>query len=143
MDGTPVDTEPLWLSSETALAARYGYNWKTEDQANCLGGPLDRVGQYIFSKVGEVESPEYFTDTLIDLVVQAVSQSVPMMDGAAELLQFCEEEQIPIALVSASPRILVDAVLRGQGKHRFEVSISCDDVTRVKPDPQGYHMAAD
>ena len=45
MDGTLVDTEPYWLAAETELMERYGYTWTLDDQKNCLGGPLPRVGQ--------------------------------------------------------------------------------------------------
>ena len=67
MDGTLVDTEPMWLASETELMGRFGYEWTKEDQAHCLGGPLDRVGRYMFSLAGGTQTPEYFTNTLISL----------------------------------------------------------------------------
>jgi HAD superfamily hydrolase (TIGR01509 family) len=143
MDGTLVNTEPLWLASETDLMARYGYPWSERDQANCLGGPLDRVGEYMFARAGDHESPEFFTNTLISLVGERLRGGVGLMEGAEDLLDLCREHAIPVALVSASPRVLVDAVLASFDNRHFDVSISSDDVTRVKPDPQGYHIAAE
>ena len=64
------------------------------------------------------------------------------MAGAHELLDLCIQFNIPIALVSASPRVLVDAAISDIKSANFGISVSFDDVTRVKPDPEGYHIAA-
>lgn len=142
MDGTLVDTEPMWLASETDLMSQFAYTWTEEDQANCLGGPLDRVGRYMFDLVGGVQSPEYFTNSLISLMEQRLRSGAELMDGAQELMSLCEGLNLPMALVSASPRVLVDAVLENLAGHSFGISISSDDVSRVKPDPEGYLAAA-
>lgn len=142
MDGTLVDTEPMWLASENELMSRYGYSWTKEDQAHCLGGPLDRVGQYMFALAGNVETPEFFTDTLISLTESHLRDGARLMEGAQDLMSLCENLALPMALVSASPRVLVNAVLDNLEGHRFAISISSDDVTNVKPDPEGYLAAA-
>lgn len=142
MDGTLVNSEPLWLLCEKELMAGYGYSWTENDQANCLGGPLDRVGRYMYEMAGKVETPEFFTNSLISLMVNALEEGAELMDGAEELITLCEREKIPVALVSASPRILVDAVLRRIPSHQFHVSVSSDDVKKGKPDPEGYLAAA-
>lgn len=142
MDGTLVDTEPMWLASETELLLRFGYQWTIEDQAHCLGGPLDRVGEYMYHLAGNAESPEWFTQTLIALTESHLREGASLMEGAQELMSLCEELSLPMALVSASPRVLVDAVLENLKGHQFAISISSDDVTHVKPDPEGYLRAA-
>lgn len=142
MDGTLVDTEPMWLASETELMGRFGYEWTNEDQAHCLGGPLDRVGRYMFSLAGGMQTPEYFTNTLISLTEAHLRDGAQLMEGAQELMSLCEGLNVPMALVSASPRVLVDAVLDNLRGHNFAISISSDDVTNVKPDPEGYLAAA-
>lgn len=142
MDGTLVNTEPMWLESETELMARYGYAWTRQDQAHCLGGPLDRVGRYMFDLVGGVESPEFFTNTLIVLTEARLRGGAQLMDGAQELMNLCEGLCLPMALVSASPRIIVDAVLDNLKGHSFAISVSSDDVINAKPDPEGYLVAA-
>ncbi len=142
MDGTLVDTEPMWLASETELMLRFGYEWTSEDQAHCLGGPLDRVGQYMFDLAGGAETPDWFTDTLISLTESHLRHGASLMQGAQDLMSLCEGLNLPMALVSASPRVLVDAVLDNLVGHRFAISISSNDVTNVKPDPEGYLAAA-
>lgn len=142
MDGTLVDTEPMWLASETELMLRFGYRWTKEDQAHCLGGPLDRVGEYMYKLAPNQQSPEWFTQTLIALTESHLRSGASLMEGAQELMSLCEELSLPMALVSASPRVLVNAVLENLQGHQFAISISSDDVTNVKPDPEGYLQAA-
>ena len=142
MDGLLVDSEPEWLLSEIEVTAPYGYTWLPEDQVACLGGPLTRVGQYMFDKCGQQQSPEYFTQTLIDTQVARMRGNTPTMPGAISLLKELQSNGVKTALVSASPRIIVDAVLDNVGHDLFPFSISSDDVTNTKPNPECYVKAA-
>jgi HAD superfamily hydrolase (TIGR01509 family) len=64
------------------------------------------------------------------------------MPGAIELVRELQSHGVKTALVSASPRNIVDAVLDNLGHDLFPFSISADDVTKTKPDPEGYLKAA-
>ena len=142
MDGLMVDSEPEWFKSETEVTAEFGYKWLEIDQVACLGGPLTKVGQYMFEKCGQQKSPQYFTHTLIDTQVARMRGNTPTMPGAIELVRELQSKGIKTALVSASPRIIVDAVLDKLGHDLFPFSISADDVKITKPDPECYIKAA-
>ena len=86
MDGLVVDSEPLWLEAETELMANFGYQWTQEDQNFCLGGPLSKVGEFMFDKVKNDHSPQYFTDEVVSLMTKKLSAGAPVMPGAVELL---------------------------------------------------------
>jgi HAD superfamily hydrolase (TIGR01509 family) len=142
MDGLMVDSEPEWFQSEVEVTSPFGYTWLEEDQIACLGGPLSKVGQYMFDKCGQQRSPQYFTQALIDTQVARMRANTPTMPGAIELVRELQSHGIKTALVSASPRNIVDAVLDNLGHDLFPFSISADDVTKTKPDPEGYLKAA-
>ena len=142
MDGLMVDSEPEWLQSEIEVTAAFGYSWLEEDQVACLGGPLTKVGQYMFDKCGQKQSPEFFTQTLIDTQVARMRGNTPTMPGAIELVRELQLHGVKTALVSASPRNIVDAVLDNLGHDLFPFSISSDDVAVTKPDPECYLKAA-
>ena len=142
MDGLMVDSEPEWFQSEVEVTSPFGYTWLEVDQIACLGGPLSKVGQYMFDKCGRQRSPEYFTQALIDTQVARMRGNTPTMPGAMELVRELQSHGIKTALVSASPRNIVDAVLDNVGHDLFPFSISADDVKRTKPDPEGYLKAA-
>ena len=142
MDGLMVDSEPEWFQSEVEVTSPFGYTWLEVDQIACLGGPLSKVGQYMFDKCGQQRSPEYFTQALIDTQVARMRGNTPTMPGAMELVRELQSHGIKTALVSASPRNIVDAVLDNVGHDLFPFSISADDVQNTKPDPEGYLKAA-
>ena len=141
MDGLFANSEPLWLEGETELMARYGHVWTHDDQVHCLGGPLTRVGDYMFSIVS-AQSPQFFTKTLVEIVVAKLAAGTQLMPGAQKLASVLKESGVPIAMVSASPRNIVNAVLSGVD-HDFATTISSDDVKKTKPDPEGYLKAAE
>lgn len=142
MDGLLVDSEPLWLESETQITAAFGYTWLESDQVACLGGPLTRVGEYMSLKCNRSRSPEYFTQELIEVQCSKLRGRTPLMPGAIELVQELSHNGVATALVSASPRIIVDAVLENLGGNPFPFSISADDVRQTKPHPDAYLLAA-
>jgi len=142
MDGLLVDSEPEWLKSESEITAAYGYQWTSQDQVACLGGPLSRVGQYIHDKCNQAETPDFFTNKLVEVQSEKMRSHTPFMPGAYELVKDLQKNGVKTGLVSASPRIIVDAVLDNVGAELFPFSISSDDVERTKPHPDAYLKAA-
>ena len=142
MDGLLVDSEPEWLKSESEISAAYGYHWTSQDQVACLGGPLSRVGQYMHEKCNQAETPDFFTRKIVEVQSEKMRSHTPFMPGAYELVKDLQKNGVKTGLVSASPRIIVDAVLDNVGAELFPFSISSDDVERTKPHPDAYLKAA-
>src|SRR6185503_17658467 len=67
----------------------------------------------------------------------------PVRDRARELLAEVRAAGIPTALVTSTGRSLVEVALGTLGRENFDVVVSADDVTAVKPDPTPYVTAAD
>jgi HAD superfamily hydrolase (TIGR01509 family) len=142
MDGLLVDSEPLWLDSETQMMAQFGYQWLESDQAACLGGPLDRVGEYMSGLIDGKRDGNSLMLEIIDRMVDKFKGDLPFMPGAVELINELRAHGVPLTLVSASPRSLVDVVLANFEVNPFVRSISSNDVKVSKPDPEGYLLAA-
>jgi HAD superfamily hydrolase (TIGR01509 family) len=122
--------------------AEYGHQWTTEDQRYCLGGPLPKVGAYMWKLSGERESPEFFHQELVKRVISQFENGIEFMPGAHELLAAAKDEGIPIGLVTASPIAMMEATLSRFPKDFFDVAVSGDDVQFTKPDPACYFLAA-
>ena len=142
MDGLLVNSEPLWLESETAMMAQYGYQWLESDQAACLGGPLDRVGNYMSGLIEGKRDGNSLMLEIIDRMVDKFKGDLPFMPGAINLINDLRAHGVELTLVSASPRSLVDAALSNFEVNPFVRSISSNDVKVSKPDPEGYLLAA-
>ena len=143
MDGLLVDSEPEWLAAEEEIAHSLGITWQEKDQVHCLGGPLRKVGEYLATRAGlSIEAGVELEQRIISMMVERVTQGVKVMPGASELLAELKAAGIPVAVVSASPRRLVDAALRGAGLSGFDTVVAGDEVGRTKPFPDPYLEAA-
>jgi HAD superfamily hydrolase (TIGR01509 family) len=122
--------------------AEYGYQWLESDQAACLGGPLDRIGNYMSGLIGGKRDGHSLMMEIIDRMVEKFKGDLPFMPGAIALINDLRVHGVPLTLVSASPRSLVDAALSNFEENPFVRSISSGDVKVSKPDPEGYLLAA-
>ncbi len=142
MDGLLINSEPLWLESETEMMAAFDYQWLESDQAACLGGPLDRVGNYMSNLIGGKKDGHSLMLEIIDRMVEKFKGDLPLMPGALDLIDDLRAHGVELTLVSASPRLLVVAALANFEVNPFSRSISSNDVKVTKPDPEGYLLAA-
>jgi len=142
MDGLLIDSEPLWLESEAAVMARLGAGWTSADQAQLLGGSLQRTVRYLLSKAARPASPADVAEWLMAGVTERVrEQGVPIRPGARELLAEVAAAGLPRALVTSSERGFMDVVLERTGL-RFDATVCANDVSQTKPAPEPYLLAA-
>ncbi len=142
MDGLLIDSEPLWLQVETAVMARLGAEWTEADQAQLIGGSLDRSVRYMLSRAARAVPPDVVGEWLMSGMAEDVRRNgVPMQPGARELLAEVAAAGLPHALVTGSERRFVDQVLASTGL-RFDAVVCADDVSVTKPDPEPYLLAA-
>ena len=146
MDGTLIDSEPLWIEQERELMESLGAIWTNDDAVHCIGGPMSRVDEYMRSKLSEAHRsqipPLELARRLLERMEIRLSQKVPFTTGSFELISEMKSSDIPLALVSASTRPLMNAALKSIGDDIFHVTISDSDVTQSKPHPEGYLKAA-
>ena len=142
MDGLFLDSEPQWHQSQQEVCARYGYSWNDEDQRICIGGPLSRVGDYISQVCAHDMSGSQVVEELTQMMLVKLSSHAELMPGAFDAVNRVRA-LMPVALVSASPRNLMDAALSTLDPNFFSFTISADDVKRTKPFPDPYLMAAE
>jgi HAD superfamily hydrolase (TIGR01509 family) len=147
MDGTLIDSEGLWLQAEISVMHQLGGTWTAEDQAFCLGGPLERVADYMLP----LTTVPCTTQDIMELILSEMEgrlrdSELSWRPGARELLTQARELQVPTALVSASWNRLIDAVSdridRALGQKAFDVVVAGDDVMKSKPHPEPYQTAA-
>ena len=116
MDGLLVDTEPLWLETETEVMARLGATWSEADQEALLGGSMDRTVRYLLAKATRPQAPRTVTRWLLDGMLNRVrANRVIMRPGAPELLAEVVAAGVPRALVTSSERPFAEAVLASTG----------------------------
>jgi HAD superfamily hydrolase (TIGR01509 family) len=141
MDGLLVDTERLWHDAGTAVMSGYGLPWTEADSTSQVGGPLSRTSAYMAERTGATAAA--MEVALVATMAELLASGTEHRPGAVELLDELLAEEVPCALVSASPRILVDAVLASVGGEHFEITVALEDAPRTKPHPDPYLRAAE
>lgn len=143
MDGTIIDSEPLWLQAEIQVMAELGCHWDEQDQINCLGGPMERTEKYMQDKSGNVKPYGYFGQRLNEVMNLKFVKDLELIPNALELIIKSKESGLKTALVTASGRELMNSALTRFPENSFNVAISRDDVANSKPHPEPYLMAAE
>lgn len=142
LDGTLIDTEPLWMAQEQALARAHGGSWSTEQAVACIGNPIPVSATRLRDEGGVGLPVEEIVDRLLDGVVSAIGDAVPWQPGSRELLSALGEAGVPLALVTMSYRRLAEAVLSDLPRGVFDAVVTGDEVGRGKPHPEAYLTAA-
>ena len=142
MDGTLIDSEPLWLKTEIEVMAEVGCHWDEQDQINCLGGPAERTERYMQERSQNIKPYGYFINRLHEVMRARITNELDLIPNALSLLKECKDAGIKTALVTASSRDLMTIVLKRFPPGTFDVVVSGDDVEKSKPDPAPYLLAA-
>jgi HAD superfamily hydrolase (TIGR01509 family) len=142
MDGLLVDSEPLWFEAERVVMERLHGAWAHGDQDALVGGSMTTTVAYLLSKGTRPAEPAAVARWLLAAMVNLLTASpVPVLPGALELVEEVRAAGLPYALVTSSEPEVVDAVLAGLDV-AFPVVVCAADVSRAKPDPEGYLLAA-
>ncbi|MFD3454913.1 HAD-IA family hydrolase [Streptomyces sp. NPDC058691] len=142
MDGTLVDTEELWWEAVEQVAAGLGHVLGDADVTEVLGRAVEHTAAHLVSTTGTATRADELAAVLHREFASRVRGRTVPRPGAIELLDELARHAVPIALVSASPREVVDIVLDVLGRDRFAVSFTADDTERTKPAPDPYLAAA-
>ncbi len=142
MDGTIVDTEPLWIAAETALVETAGGTWTRQDGLALVGRSLLASARIIVERGGLDLSPESVVSHLLARVSAEVRRRAPFRPGARELLAEARTAGLPCALVTMSYRPLADAVVAALPAGTFAATVTGEEVERPKPHPEPYLAAA-
>ncbi len=142
MDGTLVDTEPYWIECEHELVAEFGGTWSNADAHSLIGFDLLDAARELQTRAGVPLQRVEIVERLLDGVIERVASALPWRPGAAELLADCVAAGVPCVLVTMSWRRLADAVIEAAPPGSFVGSVTGDEVTNGKPDPEPYLAAA-
>ncbi|MEC7103982.1 MAG: HAD hydrolase-like protein, partial [Actinomycetota bacterium] len=65
LDGTLVDSEPVWWEAQNEVMTSWGSSWSTADHTHCLGGPLERVSGHMAERIGPQARPQEIGQQLL------------------------------------------------------------------------------
>ncbi|GAA3039258.1 HAD family hydrolase [Gordonia defluvii] len=146
MDGTLIDSEPIWDIAVRDLAARHGYAMTAELRESTLGNSLPDAMAKVYDAAGiAVDQRDADADArwLLDHVRGLFEAGLPWRPGAREALDLVADAGIAMVLVTNTVRELTEVALGTIGRARFSATVCGDEVPMGKPAPFPYLRAAD
>jgi HAD superfamily hydrolase (TIGR01509 family) len=144
MDGTLVDSEKVWSVGLTELATHYGGELSAQARHAMVGSNMTDSMRLLHADLGLPASVS--TDASVVWLETRVKElfhgGVEWRPGAKELLAALRSEGVPLALVTATHRHLVDVALLTIGADNFDAVVAGDEVDLTKPHPMPYLTAA-
>ncbi len=142
MDGVLVDSAEAHLRSWQIMAAEHG----REMTADVFRATFGRRSGDIIAEVFGISDPgeiRRLDDRKEAVYRDLIRERVPAMDGAVELVRALRAAGFRLGIGSSGPAENVDLVVEGLGLGDcFDARISARQVTRGKPDPQVFLLAA-
>ncbi|MET7868062.1 HAD family hydrolase [Micromonospora taraxaci] len=143
MDGTLVDSEKLWDIALQELAREYGGDLSVEARQSIIGTAMAESMRILHDDLGQPErDPEISAAWINARILELFRTGLPWQPGAFELLGAVRAARIPTALVTSSPRALVEIALDTLGRDNFDTVVAGDEVVAAKPHPEPYLTAA-
>lgn len=140
-DGTLVDTEPVWASTEQEMVAEHGVIWSDEHMRAKVGQHARISAAQMAEAIGLPDEADRLYDELHERVAQHLrNDDLPYLPGVRELIHEIGEAGIRAAIVTASNGVIIDAA-RDRLPKLFEFIVTADDVTNNKPHPEPYLQA--
>jgi pseudouridine-5'-monophosphatase len=144
LDGTLLDTEPLYTDAAQAVVGRYGkvYDWSIKKHV--VGGQAQAGAAYTIAQLNLPLTVEQYLSER-DLVLHQLFANVPPMPGAVALVQGLRAAGARLAIATSSERALCDRKLAPHAwVSCFEAIVCANDpgVGNAKPAPDLFLAAA-
>jgi len=144
MDGTLLDTERVYFDSLVMALGAFGYTDDVEALCHAMVGlPGPECEAMLHARYGESFPLADINKAFIARRDEMFEAGLPLKSGAVELLDTLQDSKCPMAIVTSSSRRTAEAHLTLGGiRDRFDTILTRDDVTRGKPSPDLYLLAA-
>src|SRR5580704_12633813 len=117
LDGTLVDSEPVWEQVRRGLVAERGGHWAPDAQRRLMGMSTPEWARYLSQDLGVALPPDQVAIQVIDRIAA----------------------RWPLAVASSAPAVLIQTVLQSAGlRSCFSVVMSTEQVVHGKPAPDIY-----
>ena len=144
MDGTLLDTEPLYRDAIYAACAEQGYEMTEALHLAQVGVPNDMARKLFFAEYGDSFPFERFHKRMHEIMHEIEgTRGVVQKQGARDLLALLKARGIPAAVVTSTARPMAPMRLERAGLiDLFDVVITRDDTEHGKPHPEPFLTAA-
>ena len=145
MDGVLVDSEPLFLSAINRVVTNEGAAPLSDEENEkfLLGTTVEETWRRLKELRHLPRPTNAYVERYDTVVRQVLREQLSPQPGVTRLLEECTRRGLPKAVASSSLRSWVNLKLEAiKLQKAFDVVLGGDDVTRGKPSPDIYRLAA-
>ena len=145
MDGTMLDTEPISMACWRKSAAHFNITIDDELMNTFFGKNLMGIEEILRSAFGiDEEAVKIVEGRQIYYRAHLEEFGAPVKPGLIEILEYLKSENIPAVVCTSTDKVTGEKLLKKVGVYDYFTDFVYGDmVTRTKPDPQGFLMAAE
>jgi len=146
LDGTLIDSEKFHFDCWNEFLVQYGVVLDFKDWLSHYAGiPLPQNAQTIIGKYKIETDLHSFIERREQLTFDGFrTKDIALMPFALDFVQYFYERGFTLAVVTASPRIDVEAVFERNGLAKyFSLFVTRTDVSKSKPDPESYRVCVE
>jgi len=142
-DGTLFDTETLMHKIWVEVGQELNFTRPSQEYLDFVGLNRTALLALMAERYGDDFDGYGYLIRCVDRLAQHIDrEGVPLRPGAREILEFLHERGIPAALATSTQRIRTDRRLELSGlAPYFQATITGDEVSKGKPDPEMYLTA--
>lgn len=145
LDGLLIDTEIVSYRIYKELLKEYGYSFSVEEYSSTYSGKTEVMNVTTLIETYHLPwTVEQGLREVLKAEERMIAEGIDLKAGAKELLTYLKENQYKTAIATSSTR---DRALMILNQHEFagyfDEFVFAEDITRSKPDPEGYLKACD
>lgn len=144
LDGTLLDTEPLYTLAAERVLSRHGKTYDLGIKRQIMGGGPLAGARFVVEHLGLPLSPEQYLAER-ETILREAFRTTRAMPGAAALVEALHRRGVPLAIGTSSQRELCRIKLAAQDFGALFHTIVCSDdpgVLEAKPAPDIFLRAA-
>jgi sugar-phosphatase len=139
MDGTLVDSEPLWFEAERKVFAKVGIDLDKTMVLQTRGLREDEVVDYWYEKYKWNNlSKEEVMDDVLNNVIDLMKERSDLLPGARDTVALAYSLGCKVALASSSHINVINTFLKKFNFDKFDCVYSAENELKGKPDPAVY-----
>ena len=135
-DGTLMDSIASWRKALKTVLGRRGFPYSEEDFQVMIPLTTKEGGAYLKEKYGFAETGDEIAAEYLGLVEGFYATEVELKKGVREALEYYAGRDIPMAIVTSSERILIEAACKRHGiSQYFQGLYICSELGTSKRNP--------
>ena len=144
MDGTMLDTEPISMACWRKSSAHFDITIDDELMNTFFGKNLVGIEEILRDAFGiDEEAVKIVEGRQIYYRAHLGEYGAPLKPGLIEILEYLKSKNIPAVVCTSTDKVTGEKLLKKVGVYDyFDDFVYGDMVTRTKPDPEGFLMAA-